>query len=166
MFYNEHSGILTNLVDRASNSKKGSEVGCLSSDGYVYATVDGKQYLLHRLIWFYVYGYFPENEIDHINRKKSDNRIKNLREASRQCNTRNSGMLSTNNSGVKGVSWDKVNNKWMSCISIGNKTINLGRFVEKSGAAKARWEAEKKYGFPSCNTTSTAYTYLKERCLI
>lgn len=33
-------------------------------------------------------------------------------------------------------------------------------------AARARWQAEVKYGFPGCNTTSTAYQYLLEKGLI
>ena len=47
-------------------------------------------YLLHRLIWKLCYNTEPEI-IDHMNRDKKDNRIRNLREATPQTNGNNSG---------------------------------------------------------------------------
>lgn len=63
-------------------------VGTVRKDGYIAAAVKGKQYLLHRLAFFYVNGYMPV-EIDHINGIRSDNRISNLREVDHKENTRN-----------------------------------------------------------------------------
>ena len=85
----------------------GDIIGTPDGLGYLRSSIDGKKYKLHRLAWLYVYGYFPENFIDHINRNRSDNRIENLREVSRQCNVRNCGNLKTNTSGIKGVGWLK-----------------------------------------------------------
>ena len=67
-----------------------------------------------------------------------------------------------NKTGIKGVSKQKRRKKWRAQISVNNTQIQLGHFANKVDAAKARWEAEKKYGWPDCNTTSMAYQYIKK----
>ena len=55
-------------------------VGSMQGNHYLRCGFQGKNYLVHRLIWIYHYGNIPSNlEIDHINRDKLDNRIENLR---------------------------------------------------------------------------------------
>jgi hypothetical protein len=49
-------------------------------------SIDGKQQRVHRLIWLYMTGEWPKDQIDHINNVKHDNRWKNLREADNQLN--------------------------------------------------------------------------------
>lgn len=58
-------------------------------DNYHYIKVDGCLYTGHRLAWLYVYGEWPNNVIDHINRTKSDNRIANLRDVTHKENMNN-----------------------------------------------------------------------------
>jgi hypothetical protein len=83
--------------------------------------------------------------IDHINRNKLDNRRKNLRVASRSLNAFNTGVWKHNKSGITGVSWDKVNNKWRAAINKNKKAINLGRFADLEKAILARKKAEEIY---------------------
>ena len=59
--------------DIAGGSNKVNEYWQIRINDYLYTG--------HRLAWFYVYGRWPVNELDHINRDKTDNRISNLREA-------------------------------------------------------------------------------------
>lgn len=47
-------------------------------------------------------------------------------------------MLSTNTSGITGVSWNKFENKWLVNISINNKTKRIGSFDTRREAAIAR----------------------------
>ena len=68
-----------------------------------------------------------------------------------------------NKSGITGVSWAKKRKLWNVSICESGKSIFLGYFKTKLDAVKARWNAEKKHNFPNCNTTSTAYLYLKNK---
>jgi hypothetical protein len=108
--------------------------------GYVRASVytgviDGvetrREVQIHRLILD-----APEGmEVDHVNRDKLDNRRSNLRLCTRSQNKANTGIISTNTSGYKGVSFHK--NKWQASIRIDNKLLYLGRYDTKEEAAEA-----------------------------
>lgn len=82
---------------------------------------------------------------DHINRNKLDNRKSNLRTVTQTQNMHNVGMFKTNTSGFKGVSWNKVMNKWESYIWNNNKKINLGYFEDILKAFSIRKQAELIY---------------------
>ena len=145
----------------------GMEAGHISkSSRYIVIGVDGIKYQAHRLVWLYEYGFMPETGLDHINRVRDDNRLLNLREAGKQCNSRNSKVQSNNTSGIKGVSYDTRRKSWRTYINTNSKNIHIGYYQELSWAVKARWQAEVKYNFPNCNTTSSAYEYLKEHNLL
>ena len=62
-------------------------------DGYIEVSFKygGTVYRImsHRIAWFLYYGYWPKHYIDHINHKKSDNRISNIREATMSQNMAN-----------------------------------------------------------------------------
>lgn len=135
--------------------------GSLSSEGYVRVGVKGREYFAHRLIWLYHNGYFPENQIDHINRKRDDNRIKNLREASRSCNLRNMKLDKRNTSGITGVCWNKYRKKWVVSISSApNRNHYVGLYKDFDEAVMTRLAAEQCVGYTKCNGNSTAYKYL------
>lgn len=162
LHYNPYTGIFVWIKGRA-NIKAGAVAGSVSKKyGYNYITLNNNMYYAHRLAWLYMEGYFPETDIDHVNRDRNDNRFCNLRVVSRQCNTRNSNAPKNNSSGVIGVSYNNCHNKWVAQIGVNYKRIHLGVFDEKIDAVKARWEAEKKYEYPNCNTTSSAFKYLSE----
>ncbi len=163
--YDPETGVFVWRISR-SRMKAGGVAGHVGVLGYRRILIDGKLYLSHRLAWFYVYGYFTENEIDHINRVRDDNRIGNLREVSRSCNAINSGIRMNNTSGVTGVCYAKECGKYRSSITIAQKKIHIGYYTSFDDAVKARWDAEVKYNWPTCNTTSSAYLYLKEKDLL
>ena len=142
--------------------RKNLDAGTKKPDGYVAIAVDKNIYLAQRLAWLYEYGYFPENDIDHINRDKADNRIKNLREVSRQCNARNCGNIKSNTSGIKGVYWFKRLKKWEVRITIDQKNIFLGLFSDYSDAVCARLAGEQCVGWSGCDSSSPAYKYVYE----
>ncbi len=162
LFDYREDGELVRKVQTSSRALVGNVAGYPNDIGYKSTMVDGKRYYNHRLIWLWHFGYFPENDLDHINRIRGDNRIENLREVSRVCNMRNAKVFSTNHSGITGVCWYKNRSQWLVYIIIKNKQISVGLYDNLLEAAKARWEAEVDHNFPNCNTTSSALKYLKE----
>lgn len=126
----------------------GKRVGSKTSNGYLATSVGGKTYLAHRLAWLIAYGAFPREDIDHINRDKSDNRLKNLRDVPRKLNIENRNPTRANTSGVPGVYWEPENQKWRAKIRHNYKQIHLGRFATKAEAIRARQAAEQMYFAP------------------
>ena len=161
LHYNPDTGIFIRILRYAHCVKTGIVAGGLHN-GYVSIFVLGASYKAHRLAWLYVYGYMPENDMDHINKIKTDNRIENLREVSRQCNVRNTGNRSTNTSGVKGVCWCKTYRKWLAKITINRKTIYLCRHEDFTEAVCHRLASEQCVGWEGCDSSSPAYLYVKE----
>jgi hypothetical protein len=133
----------------------GSVAGWVNDQGYVCVQIKGKQYRAHRLIWAYQYGEWPEFEIDHINRDRSDNRLSNLRVVTSSENNRNMSLPVTNTSGHVGVYWVKSRETWNVKIQVNGKQLNLGYFRDKAKAIAARLAAEKDYGFHPTHGKST-----------
>ena len=67
-------------LEPRSHARVGDIAGCLVKTGYRQIKIGNTAYLAHRLAWFYVYGEWPE-QLDHINRIKTDNRLDNIEEA-------------------------------------------------------------------------------------
>ena len=96
--------------------KCGQIAGSLFSNGYRRIKINGKCYLEHRLVWLFHKGEFPKNEIDHVNGNIADNRIENLREATRSENSCNRKTPIDNTTGFKGVCFNKQSQKYQGQI--------------------------------------------------
>lgn len=101
----------------------GKEVGSIWR-GYRVTKFDGRNYQLHRLAWLYVHGELPDGEIDHVNGVGTDNRIANLRIATRQQNAVN--RRAQGGRALKGITANR--NKWAAQIRINGKNTYLGSF--------------------------------------
>ncbi len=150
---------LTGIFKRKTASQRssiGDAVGCRNARGYVTITVLGELYKAHRLAWLYVHGYFPENFIDHIDRIKHHNEISNLREVSKSCNVRNTGLLCNNTSGVKGV--NKNGATWNARICANS----LGYFEDFDEAVCHRLAAEQCLDWSRCDSSSSAFKHVQK----
>lgn len=92
--------------------------------------------MVHRVIWCYMTGEWPE-QIDHINGNPKDNRWINLRKATNTQNSRNSRKPKNNTSGYKGVSFIPRLNKYRATIMVNRKSVHLGCFSDPKEAAAA-----------------------------
>lgn len=132
----------------AKQIKAGTEAGCYDkSTGYILVKVKGVLYRAHRIIWEMHYGPLGDAIIDHENRIKIDNHIKNLRKGYQDLNQKNRSKQQNNTSGYTGVCWDAARSSWNAKIQVKGKTVNLGRFAEIDDAISARLAAEARYDF-------------------
>lgn len=107
-------------------------------DGYIVVTVNKKLYRAHRLVWLYVYGEMPSVDIDHINRVRDDNRIENLRLATKSQNAKNRSKRKDSTNKYKGV--QKSGNGWIAVLQKDGQRCYLGYFKNEEDAAKAYQE--------------------------
>jgi hypothetical protein len=141
--YNSETGEFKWKVTAANNSiKVGTVAGYSKVNGYICIGIKKLEYYAHRLAWLYVYGVWPKEQIDHINRIRIDNRINNLRSVSNQINVQNQGLRKGSVSGVKGVNWYKKNKKWQARINYNKKTLHVGYYENFDDARFAREIAE------------------------
>lgn len=136
--YNPETGVVTRL-------RTGKQVISVLKTGYARISVKGKQYKMHRFIWYFVHGVLPE-QIDHINGDRSDNRLCNLRDVSYRENVLNLKLYPNNKSGCAGVNWH-ASGKWVAQIRDQGRYVYLGCFKELSDAVASRKAAEKRLGY-------------------
>ena len=161
--YDPDTGLFTWLVDGKNNAKykSGDIAGRVNHDGYVTISFMGQTFMAARLAWLYVYGEFPINHIDHIDRNKENNRIDNLRDVSGWENNQNRGGASS--SGIVGVSVEVLDKRWSASIIVNGVYRYLGCHKSLLSAARARYRAEKKYKCLGDGFKSTAKLYIESQ---
>lgn len=132
--YDKDTGVFMRKIP-VRNCPAGVPLECKDGSGAIRIMLDGVRFLAHRLAWVYVHDEWPEDEIDHKNLNRADNRISNLRKADRSQNQRNIPMISSNTSGHKGVSWEKSSGRWKACVQHRGR-IHIQYFSEKDDAAE------------------------------
>lgn len=143
--YNPDTG---NFTWRApAGCRKANDIaGTHSSRGYIQVKIKGKKYSAHRLAWLYVYGEWPKFQIDHINGKRSDNRITNLRDVPRSINVQNQTVHHKNNSSkLLGVTFHKRKKKFCAQIVINGKKKSIGSYPTPEEAHQAYLFCKRKF---------------------
>ena len=149
--YDPETGVFVWAKPTSSKIKIGAVAGTPHSEGYWYIHINYTKFLAHRLAWLYMTGEFPPNQIDHINRIKTDNSFLNLRAVTCSENQHNSGKRQNNKSGYKGVRYDKNSKKWKACIGLNSVLKHIGLFLTPEEASAAYLAAQKIY-HPTCPT--------------
>ena len=113
----------------------------LDPDGYTRIETDGRKYKVHRLVAACFLGldiHNLEQQIDHINHIRSDNRVENLRIVTAQENQ-------WNRKEPKGYYYNKRQKKYQAYIVLNWKHIFLGLFDTEAEAHQAYLTAKEKY---------------------
>lgn len=139
--YDPTTGVITWAKPTSSKRKIGDTAGCVANTGYIVIRLDGVMMLAHRAAWAMVFGVWPEHEIDHINRVRHDNRLANLREATRAQNSRNSTTRRNNPIGLTGVV--RKGRRFQARICIDGRSIFLGSYTTAKDASDAYKVAAK-----------------------
>ena len=148
----ETTGVFTWRVQVANNRKVGSVAGTVDGAGYVSIGTCGRYYKAHRLVWLYVYGAWPKNQIDHINGVRTDNRPSNLRDVTKSVNLQNQRRAHAHSThGFLGVRLEKraIKNRYMARITVDGVRRSLGAFPTPEKAHEAYLIA-KRSEHPGC----------------
>ena len=136
--YDPETGLFTWRVTRRGTARVGSQAGNVRPPKmYRYICVEGRHYKAGRLAWFYVYGAWPSQQIDHADGDRLNDAIKNLRDCSNAENSQNRGMRSDNTSGYPGVTWNKARRKWQAQVKADGANHNAGLFADRAVAFEA-----------------------------
>jgi hypothetical protein len=142
--YNPETGIFVWEKRTSNRISIGNRAGRENGNGYRRIAIDGFSYYEHQLAWLYIYGEWPEYEIDHRDGNGLNNSLSNLRQATHAENSQNQALRSTNSSGATGVSWSKLRSKWESSIWVGCEKKFLGLFDNFCDADAAYLKAKKE----------------------
>lgn len=151
LHYDPETGVFTRRVRTSNRIRIGDEAGDVRkfrpNGFYRRISLDDRRYLAHRLAWLYVHGEWPPTDvyIDHIDGNGLNNRIKNLRLATRSQNGANRALQSNNTSGIKGVHWAARSKKWKAQVSVGGRVKSLGYFESIDDATAAYRAATEQY---------------------
>jgi HNH endonuclease len=134
--YDPETGI---FIWRGSGHGKRGTVGTVSPQGYRRIMIDYQQYPAHKLAWLYVHGEWVQ--LDHINLDRDDNRLLNLRKATR---SENLGNCLSRRDGLKGCWFERRRRsykKWGARIQKAGKVFRLGYFQTEKEANDAYGKA-------------------------
>lgn len=155
--YDSSTGIFTWKGQQLSSFKRESRgkvwniryankhAGTVDLKGYIGIVLDYKRYYAHRLAWFYIYGEFPSNQVDHIDSIKNNNCIANLRIANNSENHQNQikALKHNKSTGLLGASFCKQRQKFIAQIAINGQHFNLGGFDTAEQAHKKYIETKR-----------------------
>ncbi len=151
--YDPDSGLFF-WLDTAKNRPEITLPAGYISRGYIRIRVGAYVYRAHRLAWLYVYGEWPQNEMDHINHNRADNRIANLRAVTKMENAQNRKLNPRSSSGINGISmcvgarettW-RVN-FWSVAVPKKRRNRLSRSFKTLAKAISYRKKLELRYGF-------------------
>ena len=127
-------GVNGATVKRRANS----DAGTLTKQGYWIMPVKRIRVFAHRIVWQAHYGDIPQGmDVDHINGRRGDNRVENLRVVSRAVNSRNVSLASDNTSGTCGVSLQKAGQIRASWVA---------QWTDLASKKCKKWFSVNKYG--------------------
>jgi hypothetical protein len=138
--YEPETGSFFWIKSPALRHLEGREAGAVGTRGYVIICFRGRQYRANILAWYFSYGVWPEQIVDHKNLVTSDNRISNLRLATKAQNRANASQ-----GPMKGIYLDPRTGRYQARIGVNYRNINLGFFATLGEAQAAYLDGARKY---------------------
>ena len=132
--YHPNTGVFTWKITRSPNSLEGGLAGSIDDKGHVIINTSNRHITAQRLAWYFTHGVWPAKPLVHINGKKDDNRIENLKEISRSELSKANASGRKSATGLKGVYYNKVNDSYMAIIQHEGERMYLGSFKTKTEA--------------------------------
>lgn len=104
LHYDPKTGVFRWRIRPKNHAPVGSIAGTAWRNGRRTIMIDGHRHYASTLAWVHFYGEWPKGLMDHRNNDPGDDRILNIRPATRQQNRVNAGVSRNNLVGMKGVS--------------------------------------------------------------
>ena len=137
--YSADTGKLTWKQGQFAGNEAGSYVTTRGKH-YIRVGFRGERIMAHVLIWFYVYGKWPESEIDHINSNGRDNRLHNLRLSNRMQNNSNTSLRRDSKQHPNILK--TKSGKFAVSVKFNSKSYRLGTFDTVEEAIKVKDRAQ------------------------
>ena len=148
LLYSAETGVLTWKQKPNRRIRLGDKAGTVDHNGYTVVRIQKITYCAHRIAWLFTYGQWPVDQLDHINGKRSDNRICNLREVNNTENAHNQRVPQKRNiAGFLGVSRNGKN--WRATIRVHGISYHIGTFATQEEAGNA-YIAKKREVHKTC----------------
>lgn len=129
--YNPLTGLFTNRTTGEVCSER-------TPKGYVRVHVFGRQIYAHRLAFLIMTGRWPV-QIDHLNRRRDDNRWDNIQDSDQFGNAQNHSLRSTNTTGYTGIEF-RAGTGWRAELTRMGKRRRSEWLKTKEEAVAARVE--------------------------
>jgi hypothetical protein len=137
MTYDPDTGVLYHKAGRR-HRQAGRPAGTITGGGYLRASINRRIYAVHRIVYAIIHGIDPgDNEIDHIDGDRTNNRPSNLRLATKSQNLANGSAYKSTATGFRGVSYRASHRKFCAQIQVKNQKRHIGYFDTPEKAAIA-----------------------------
>lgn len=141
--YDTETGVFTWRIPPGGGVLAGAVAGSRDSDGYTQLSYKKTRPKAHRVAWIYVYGDLdPKIEIDHLDHDRANNRISNLRLATRKQNAEN---MRSRTQRFRGVHWYEPTSRWAVQFKHCGVQTHLGYFKCLLDAVARRIRAEREH---------------------
>lgn len=144
--YDPNTGELTWIKKPSKKTVLNSRAGGSSVEGYRSFTFKGKKYPEHHIVWCWVYGFYPEHQLDHINQVRDDNRIINLREVTKSENARNRAR-GESQLDEAGIWYCQRRQRYVAEITLNGKKVYQKTFIDIDQAIEERRAKAIELGF-------------------
>lgn len=141
--YAPATGILTWLKKPCKRTVVNTRAGTEADSGYRYLSLFGKRYPEHHVVWFWVHGYWPSLQIDHIDQNRSNNALHNLREVTKAENARNRSRRRNTKVEEAGIWYCRKRQRYVSEITVNGKKVYQKTFKAEDINAAIRQRKQK-----------------------